>query len=133
MHMKPAANAGLVAALVLLAGVRGRLLDTQTPQSTGGDADRCASFLGEANETLLRLSNEANQAGWVQQTYITPDTEAISSRADQAFVTAVTDYAKKAARFDGSGAPRRRTTPADCAEEHADHGGAVRSRRKPGS
>ena len=38
------------------------------------------AFLKEANETLLRLSNEANQAGWVQQTYITQDTEALSAR-----------------------------------------------------
>jgi peptidyl-dipeptidase A len=60
------------------------------------------AFLKEANETLLRLSNEANQAGWVQQTYITQDTEALSARADQAFVSAITNYAKKAAHLDGS-------------------------------
>src|SRR5215203_833478 len=60
------------------------------------------ALLKDANERLLRLSNEANQAGWVQQTYITQDTEALSARADQAFVTAITDYAKKAARLDGS-------------------------------
>jgi peptidyl-dipeptidase A len=60
------------------------------------------SFLKEANERLLRLSNEDNQAGWVQQTYIIPDTDAIAARADQAYVSAVTDYAKKAAHLDGS-------------------------------
>jgi peptidyl-dipeptidase A len=60
------------------------------------------SFLKEANERLLRLSNEDNQAGWVQQTYITVDSEAVSARADQAFISAVTDYAKKAAHLDGS-------------------------------
>ena len=104
MHMKPSRTwprAALVLTLVSAAACS----TTPTPQSKDGDAD-LSSFLGEANETLLRLSNEANQAGWVQQTYITPDTEAISSRADQAFVTAVTDYAKKAVRFDaGSGTP----------------------------
>ena len=61
-------------------------------------------FLKEANERLLRLSNEANQAGWVQQTYITADTEALSARADEAFLTAVTGYAKAAAKFDLTGA-----------------------------
>jgi peptidyl-dipeptidase A len=63
-----------------------------------------ASFLEEANATLLRLSNEANQAGWVQETYITPDTEAISARASGAYVSAATGYTKRAARLDGSGA-----------------------------
>ena len=58
-----------------------------------------ASFLKDANERLLRLSIESNQAGWVQQTYITQDTEAMSARADQAFVTALTDYSKRAARM----------------------------------
>jgi peptidyl-dipeptidase A len=94
-----------VGAVVLaLAGVAG-CSGAQPPTSKNGEAG-LTSFLEEANQTLLRLSNEANQAGWVQQTYITPDTDAISSRADQAYTTAVTDYAKKAARFDArSGTP----------------------------
>ena len=45
------------------------------------------------------MSNEANQAGWTQATYITPDTEAISARATEAFNNAVTDFAKRAATF----------------------------------
>jgi peptidyl-dipeptidase A len=60
------------------------------------------SFLEEANKTLLRLSIEANQASWVQETYITPDTEAISARAQEAFLTVATEYAKTAARLDAS-------------------------------
>ena len=31
------------------------------------------TFLDDADTTLLRLSNEANQAGWTQATYITQD------------------------------------------------------------
>jgi peptidyl-dipeptidase A len=49
---------------------------------------------------MLRLSNEANQAGWVQNTFITVDTEAIAARATAAFMTAVTRFAKDATRFD---------------------------------
>ena len=88
-----------MAVLLLLA-----LAGCGTPESSsgGGESTDVDAFLKEANETLLRLSNEANQAGWVQQTYIIPDTEAISARADQAFVSAITDYAKRAARLDGS-------------------------------
>jgi peptidyl-dipeptidase A len=48
-----------------------------------------ATFLANADATILRLSNEANQAGWTQATYITPDTEAMSARASEAYMNAV--------------------------------------------
>jgi peptidyl-dipeptidase A len=79
---------------LLFAGCRGS--STRNGSGQGG----VSPFLEEANQTLLRLSQEANQAGWVQQTYITVDTDALSARADQAYVTAVTGYAKAAARLD---------------------------------
>src|SRR5262245_35228193 len=63
------------------------------------------TFLTEANDTSLRLSNEANEAGWVQSTFITPDTEKIAARANAAYITAVTDYAKRAARYDNVQGP----------------------------
>jgi peptidyl-dipeptidase A len=64
-------------------------------------ADNARAFLAEANATMLRLSNEANEAGWVQNTYITPDTEAMAARANAAYMTAVTRFAKDAVRYDG--------------------------------
>ena len=64
-----------------------------------GDPDP-AAFLKDANEKVLRLGNEAQQAGWVQSTFITPDTEAIAARASEAFMTTVTDFAKRASRYD---------------------------------
>ncbi len=66
--------------------------------STAG-ADGVTAFLKDANDTLLTLGKAANEAGWVQGTYITTDTQAISARADEAYVTAATNYAKKAATF----------------------------------
>ena len=68
--------------------------------TNSGSAEDARAFLTEANETMLRLSNEANQAGWVQNTYITVDTEAIGARASEAYMTAVTNFAKRAAQFD---------------------------------
>ncbi len=65
----------------------------------GSEAD-VKAFLTEANDTMLRLSNEANQAGWVQNTYITPDTEAMAARANEALMTAVTGFSKRAAEYD---------------------------------
>jgi peptidyl-dipeptidase A len=76
----------------------------------GGDLK---SFLENADATLLRLSNEANQAGYTQATFITPDTEAMSARANEAYATAVTTFAKQAATFNAEGATaeqRRRLT-----------------------
>jgi peptidyl-dipeptidase A len=65
-----------------------------------GSADEARAFLNEANETTRRLYVEASQAGWVQNTYITPDTEAMAARANEAYMTAVTNFAKRAAEFD---------------------------------
>ena len=62
------------------------------------------SFLENADATLLRLSNEANQAGFTQATFITPDTEAMSARANEAYATAVTEFAKRAATFNAESA-----------------------------
>ena len=62
------------------------------------------SFLEQADETLLRLSNEANQAGFTQATFITPDTEAMSARANEAYASAVTDFARRAATFNAESA-----------------------------
>jgi peptidyl-dipeptidase A len=66
--------------------------------ATSNETDLKA-FLDNVDTTLLRLSNEANQAGWTQATYITPDTEAMSARASEAYMNAVTDFAKRAATF----------------------------------
>jgi peptidyl-dipeptidase A len=62
------------------------------------------SFLDKADATLLRLSNEANQAGFTQATFITPDTEAMSARANEAYASAVTDFARRAATFNAESA-----------------------------
>ena len=58
------------------------------------------AFLEEVNRALLRLVNASNRAGFVQSTYITPDTEAMAAQASEALVTAATNYAKDAFRFD---------------------------------
>ncbi|MBA2258359.1 MAG: M2 family metallopeptidase [Acidobacteria bacterium] len=58
------------------------------------------AFLAEVNRELLRLINAANRAGWTQATYITPDTETMAAQANEVLVTAATNYAKEAFRFD---------------------------------
>src|SRR5687767_1314030 len=86
----------LIAALVVLtgAGVACRNAGSAQPYA---DA---STFLTQANDTLLRLGIESSQAGWVQNTYITPDTEAMSARASEAYMTAATNFAKQATQYD---------------------------------
>ena len=64
-------------------------------------AEDATAFVRKVNDEMLRLSREQQQAGWVAATYITPDTEAISARANKAYIDAVARNAKDAARFDG--------------------------------
>ncbi len=89
------------------------LSSTSSSSATSPPASGVTPFLTEANARLLTLSNAANQAGWVQDTYITVDTQAISARAGEAYVNASTDYAKRAAKFPqdaGSEQERRQLT-----------------------
>src|SRR5437763_5935490 len=80
--------------LLLVLGCRGGAPPTT---STAADAKK---FLDEVNDTMLRLGVEQNQAGWVQQNFITDDTEALSARANQRFIDTVARFAKQATRYD---------------------------------
>jgi peptidyl-dipeptidase A len=65
------------------------------------------TFIDDVNATMLRLSVAQNQAGWVAETFITDDTEALTARASREYIDAVARYAKAATRFDAL------TLPAD--------------------
>ena len=72
-----------------------------SPSSSTPTAAAAKAFLDTANATTLKLGIQAGQAGWVQQTFITDDTEAIAARANQAAIEAGARFAQ------GSGAVRR--------------------------
>jgi peptidyl-dipeptidase A len=63
---------------------------------TAADARK---FLDSVSEAMQRLEIEGNQAGWVQQNFITDDTEAIEARVNQRVTDAIAKYAKEAATF----------------------------------
>src|SRR4051812_48118619 len=67
------------------------------PAPTAADAK---TFLDEANATTLTLGMQQGQAGWVQQTFITDDTEAIAARANQAANEAGAKFARQSVQFD---------------------------------
>ncbi|HTB13943.1 MAG TPA: M2 family metallopeptidase [Bryobacteraceae bacterium] len=58
-------------------------------------------FLDEAEAKLLTLSNESGRADWVHSNFITDDTEAIASQADEKFIAEGVRLAKASTRFDG--------------------------------
>ena len=58
-------------------------------------------FLADAETRLNDLAVKSNRAGWVQETYITDDTEAISAAANEEGLAAVSELAEQAKRFDG--------------------------------
>jgi peptidyl-dipeptidase A len=56
-------------------------------------------FLEEAERRLLELSIFSSRADWVYSTYITEDTEELSSQMYSRLMTAATDLAKRSTRF----------------------------------
>jgi peptidyl-dipeptidase A len=68
-----------------------------TAPPTAADAKK---FLDTVNDTVKRLGVANNRTGWVAQTYITDDTEAIDARATQEAVDATARFAKESTRFD---------------------------------
>jgi len=64
-------------------------------------ADQARSFVEQAEARLLQLNTEAQRAQWVQENFITEDTETIAAQANERLIAAGVEYAKQAARFDG--------------------------------
>jgi len=56
-------------------------------------------FLADAEARLLELSIDSSQADWVHATYITPDTEALSSRTYARLIAQTVELARGASRF----------------------------------
>ena len=66
-----------MAAVLCLAGVL---------SACGGDGkndETADEFVARANGELLEIGKESARAGWVQLTYITPDTEALAAKANE--------------------------------------------------
>ncbi len=70
----------------------------QSPAPTVADAK---AFLDGAEAQIFDLGNKAQRAGWVQENFITVDTEAMSADANEVFTAATVRLSKEAHRFDG--------------------------------
>src|SRR6478735_10757590 len=59
------------------------------------------AFMKKAEDQLLDLGVRAGRAGWVQENFITDDTETMSAQANEKLTAVVTQLALDARRFDG--------------------------------
>jgi peptidyl-dipeptidase A len=77
------------------------LLAAPVPAATAPTPAEAAQFMRQAEDRLRDLSIKAQRAGWVQENFITDDTEAISAEANDEVSAATTELIEQAKRFDG--------------------------------
>jgi peptidyl-dipeptidase A len=70
------------------------------PAEAKRDAGDAVAFVAKVNEELIPLSHEANAAGFMQATYITPDTEYINSLVTERVLEFYNRKAGEAKAFD---------------------------------
>ena len=87
----------IAAAILLTLGTLGCARNQTAPEPTAADAK---AFLDNVNQTMLKLGVEASQGGWVQQNFITDDTDALAAHANQRYIDAIARFVKDATRFD---------------------------------
>jgi peptidyl-dipeptidase A len=63
------------------------------------------SFMERAEAELMGLAIETARAGWVEQTYITSDTEDLAAKANERFIGRTTELVNESRRFDGLDLP----------------------------
>src|SRR5208337_165539 len=64
-------------------------------------AEEAKKFIEDAEQQLFDLGVKASRASWVQENFITDDTEQIAADANEILNTASAKYAKEAHRYDG--------------------------------
>ena len=95
----------IVAVLLLTAVAAQDATATVSAEVGGSDAAEAAEFLESAEAQLASLLEDLGRAQWVQQTYITEDTEILAAKANERYIGAVVELAKEAARFDLAAMP----------------------------
>jgi len=63
------------------------------------------AFMTKAEEQLFDLGVRASRANWVQENFITDDTETMAAQANERATAVVTQLALDARRFDGMKLP----------------------------
>jgi len=86
--------------IVLLLSLIAIAASAQVP-SGPPTVEEARAFLETANADLLVLGNEAARAGWVQETYITDDTEALAAKENERLLTKTNELVIASRRFQG--------------------------------
>ncbi|MGA8074801.1 MAG: M2 family metallopeptidase [Candidatus Acidiferrales bacterium] len=86
---------------VLLMGLIGTKPAAGTAASTPATVEEARAFTDSAEKKLLDLWIKSSRASWVQQTFITDDTQRIAADADLAVKSATAELVAEARRFDG--------------------------------
>ncbi len=75
---------------------------TTAPQVAGtATPEEAKKFIEQVDKDLRRLWTARDRAGWVNQNFITDDTEALAASGEEATAAYITDAIQKARRFDG--------------------------------
>lgn len=74
-------------------------------QATPPTLTEAQDFMNKAEAQLAELSVKVNRAGWVQENFITDDTEAMAADAIDQITAVTTDLVEQAKRFDGLAMP----------------------------
>ena len=77
----------------------------KTPPKAPPTVAEAEKFIADTEAMLADLSVKASRAAWVQANFITDDTEAIASQANQDLIEAQTKLARDVKRFDGMKLP----------------------------
>jgi peptidyl-dipeptidase A len=86
-----------LAAAIFCSALAASITPAQSSSPTPADAQK---FIESAEQRLFDLGIKAQRAAWVQENFITIDTEQIAADAGEEANTAATQYAKEAHRFD---------------------------------
>ena len=91
---KPKAVSTIVAVLMTLVGC------SKAPADRAPTIAEAQSFMDKAEAELLALGIAGSRNAWVQETYITFDTENLAARANEQFIARTTELVNASKRFD---------------------------------
>src|SRR5579864_8041873 len=92
----------LCTSLLAQAAARERPASAPAAKATVAEAE---AFMKKAEAQFGELAVEVNRAGWVQENFITDDTEAIAAQSQEKITAVTTRLALDARRFDGLNLP----------------------------
>lgn len=92
---------GLISSVALAAQQGGPKIPSDAAAKPAPSVEEAKKFADAAEKSLFDLGVKASRAGWVQENFITEDTEQIAADANQALNAAISELAAEAVRFNG--------------------------------